>query len=449
MKPDAPHILLVNPWIHDFAAYDFWAKPLGLLSLAAMLRSSGFITTYIDCLDRFHPKAPFSDPLARCGRGPYLKTRLPKPPGLEDVPKNFSRYGIKKKWLEDDLNAIDPPDLILTTSLMTYWYPGVFETIACLKTKFPDTPLILGGVFATLCHDFAVAHSGADMVFSGPAEKEIVHLVCKQTGFDAEPAFDVDDPDAWPRPAFDLQRKMGYIPLLTSRGCPFSCAYCASGFLNPDHWVRDPDAVADDICFWEKKWGIKDFVFYDDALLARHDRTAEPLLEKIIKKNLNLRFHTPNAIHVREISEKMAALLFKSGFKSIRLGLETADFKQREMDRKVTENEFLSAVSSLKKAGFKKNRVGAYLLAGLPNMSMEAFVWSAEMVKKAGLKPVPAYYSPIPHTQMWEEAVAVSRYDIQSDPLFTNNAIFPCAPRDLSWDDINRMKTVSRGSPIA
>jgi hypothetical protein len=23
--PDTPHILLVNPWIHDFAAYDFWA----------------------------------------------------------------------------------------------------------------------------------------------------------------------------------------------------------------------------------------------------------------------------------------------------------------------------------------------------------------------------------------------------------------------------------------
>ena len=36
---DAPHILLVNPWIHDFAAYDFWAKPLGLLSLAAILRA--------------------------------------------------------------------------------------------------------------------------------------------------------------------------------------------------------------------------------------------------------------------------------------------------------------------------------------------------------------------------------------------------------------------------
>ena len=48
MKRDVPHILLVNPWIHDFAAYDFWAKPMGLLTLAALLRSHDFYVSYID-----------------------------------------------------------------------------------------------------------------------------------------------------------------------------------------------------------------------------------------------------------------------------------------------------------------------------------------------------------------------------------------------------------------
>ena len=58
VKPNKPSILLVNPWIHDFAAYDFWAKPLGLLSIASILREHGFNVSYIDCLDRFHPNAP-------------------------------------------------------------------------------------------------------------------------------------------------------------------------------------------------------------------------------------------------------------------------------------------------------------------------------------------------------------------------------------------------------
>jgi len=57
MNKDVPNILLVNPWICDFAAYDFWAKPIGILTLASILRRHGFSVYYIDCLDRFHPKS--------------------------------------------------------------------------------------------------------------------------------------------------------------------------------------------------------------------------------------------------------------------------------------------------------------------------------------------------------------------------------------------------------
>mgnify|MGYP006309191741 CR=1 FL=1 len=134
---DAPHILLVNPWIHDFAAYDVWARPLGLLRIAGLLRAAGFRVSYIDCLDRFHPKAPETEPLLRCGRGPYRKTPIPRPPGLDDVPRTYSRYGMAPEWLAADLRSMDRPYLILVTSLMTYWYPGVRETISHLRAAFP------------------------------------------------------------------------------------------------------------------------------------------------------------------------------------------------------------------------------------------------------------------------------------------------------------------------
>jgi hypothetical protein len=106
MPADRPHILLINPWVHDFAAYDFWAKPIGLLSIASLLRRHGIAVSYIDCLDRFHPSAPKSRPEARHGRGPYLKHRLPKPAGLEDLPRYYSRYGIKPQWFDADLRRL-------------------------------------------------------------------------------------------------------------------------------------------------------------------------------------------------------------------------------------------------------------------------------------------------------------------------------------------------------
>ena len=38
VKHTSPHILLINPWITDFAAYNFWIKPLGLLYIASLLK---------------------------------------------------------------------------------------------------------------------------------------------------------------------------------------------------------------------------------------------------------------------------------------------------------------------------------------------------------------------------------------------------------------------------
>ena len=149
MKHDTPNILLVNPWIHDFAAYDFWAKPMGLLILTAILRQHGFTVSYLDCLDRFHPNAPQTDPNTRHGRGPYLKEQISKPKGLEDVPRNFSRYGVRPDWFRADLLSIAKPDLIFITSLMTYWYPDVQEAIGIIKYTYPDIPLVLGGIYAT------------------------------------------------------------------------------------------------------------------------------------------------------------------------------------------------------------------------------------------------------------------------------------------------------------
>lgn len=51
-----PRILLVNPPIYDFSAYDFWLKPLGLLTVAGALAAHADLTLF-DYLDRLHPAA--------------------------------------------------------------------------------------------------------------------------------------------------------------------------------------------------------------------------------------------------------------------------------------------------------------------------------------------------------------------------------------------------------
>lgn len=444
MISDIPDILLVNPWIHDFAAYDYWAKPIGLLYLASILRVHGCKVTYVDCLNRFHPDIKKHTPSKTDGRGSYSKTAIPKPEGLEDIPRNYSRYGIPEEWLQKDLSDVPKPDVILVTSHMTYWYPGLFETIRVLRETFPSAPVLLGGIYATLCHDHAVKHSGANRVFAGAGEKFILELIKEYTGFSADMKFDPEELDSYPYPAFDLENKIAFIPILTSRGCPFSCSYCASHFLNPKRMIRTPESVINEIMHWHKKYKVEDFVLYDDAFLTDAKNHAIPILEGIIETGINVRFHTPNAIHIREISGQTADLIFKAGFQTIRLGLETTLFEKRSgLDHKVSEAEFNQAVLFLKEAGFSKNQVGAYLLAGLPGQDTGSIIESIKTVKESGITPVPAYYSPIPHTGLWGKAVLYSRYDLKKDPVFTNNAIFPCRKERFSWEIISLLKKLS------
>ncbi len=70
--------------------------------------------------------------------------------------------------------------------------------------------------------------------------------------------------------------------------------------------------------------GLKDIAFYDDALLTSAESHFVPLMEEVCRSGLDVRFHCPNGLHIRGSSPAVARLLRQSGFKTIRLGLETA-----------------------------------------------------------------------------------------------------------------------------
>jgi len=448
LKTDSPHILCVNPWVHDFAAFDFWARPLGLFTIAAILRQNRVRVSFLDCMNRFHPRKTNRVKVYWDGRGPFDKTRIPLPRVLEthlgSLGVKFTRYGALKAWIEQDLLEMDRPDLILVTSLMTYWATGVAETIALLKKKFSGVPVVLGGIYATLCETHARKYSGADHVVTGPAEPVLADLVETYTGFILNHIPDPADLDTTPFAALDLQNTMAYAPILTSRGCPFSCEYCASSFLEPRFRRRSPENVFQEICHWHNTFQVKNFAFYDDALLIQPEKYAFPLLERIIDEKMDIFFHTPNAVHIKEISAKAADLMFKADFKTIRLGLETADFSSHRHDIKVKRNEFLMAVDNLRAAGFAKDQLGAYLLCGLPDQNLDELEGSVTLVKRLGLTPVLAYYTPIPHTPMWADAVKKARFDITAHPALTNNSLFPCVRSQQDLERISQLKKMMK-----
>lgn len=446
-----PRLVLINPWIYDFAAYDLWAKPLGLLYLAAILRDNGFQVNFVDCLDTGHleySRGPIGRrPMKRkFGTGKFLRTPIPKPAGLKDVPKKYSRYGISPEEFKGRLKEIEKPAVVLISSLMTYWYPGVFEAIRLTKEIFPGVPVILGGIYATLCAEHARDYSGADHVLPGRGEDRLLHLLSDLTGHD--PIFIPNGKtlDDHPYPAFGLLRARDYVCLLTSRGCPFRCAYCASHKLTPFFTQRDPEAVLREIYYWHQNYNIHDFAFYDDALLINKKSHMGLILGEIIKGKLPLRFHTPNALHIREIDDYTARLLFEAGFRTIRLGFETANMtRHKAIDGKVKEGDLPPVIKYLRRAGFEAKDIGVYILAGLPGQEWPEVAYSIDYVTTAGGAPYLAEYSPIPGSPLWPKAVETARFPIAADPIYQNNSLFPCA-QDFSWEAVQQIKMQVRAA---
>ncbi|MCA1743711.1 MAG: cobalamin-dependent protein, partial [Desulfovibrionales bacterium] len=323
-KKGAPRILGINPWIYDFAAYNVWTRPVGLLCCLEMLGRAGADTALVDFMDRELDPDHWPNP-RKTGQGHYPKTALPRPYALKTVPRQFSRYGADTKRVREVLSSICPePDLILVTSLMTYWYPGVISCIRLLKEIFPRIPVILGGIYATLCHEHAL-NSGADLVISGPLERsdnwrKLWNLLGQDQVSIPENSGIKPDTSFYARPDFSI--------IMTSRGCPFKCPYCASSKLYPRFRQADPESVIEHVR-QEYERGVRDFSFYDDALLINPESVLYPLLEYIIDNDLVLRLHAPNALHIRYLTPRTCRLLKKAGLETIRLGLETTDFSNR------------------------------------------------------------------------------------------------------------------------
>jgi radical SAM superfamily enzyme YgiQ (UPF0313 family) len=248
------NVLLINPWIFDFAAYDFWNKPLGLLYLASLLRMNGFNVFFVDCLDPYHPYMHYGRQVIaprrkESGDGTYARQAIPKPDTLKSIPKKYHRYGITPDVFIKTIESIPPPDLIMMTSMMTYWYPAVFEMVSLLHQKFPGIPVVLGGNYVTLNPRHA-SKSGAEFCLTGPAEASIPSLLQNLYHQDMNFLPDVNHLDSYPYPAFDLIRHPDQVPIMTSRGCPYRCSYCASHLINDRFLRRDPIRVVDEIEHW-------------------------------------------------------------------------------------------------------------------------------------------------------------------------------------------------------
>ncbi|OPY80658.1 MAG: (Dimethylallyl)adenosine tRNA methylthiotransferase MiaB [Syntrophorhabdus sp. PtaU1.Bin153] len=431
--------LLINPYIYDFAAYSFWSSPLGLLYMGSVLRRNGFQIGLVDCMEVVEEKRKAD------GRAPFVKEKVETVSGSGQVARRLKRYGISPESLVEKLSHMEPPDLILITSIMTYWYRGTHEVLGIARKIFPRAKIVLGGIYPSLCYEHALQRmTDADLIVSNKEVDRFYRFVEDSTGSTLPYKPDLHDLDGLPYPCYDLLDAIPFVPLLTSYGCIYHCTYCATPYMYPGVVRRKADSVIEEISYWHDR-GVERYVIYDDNFLYRGDLYAQPLLRAIADFPFSVSIYNPNAVNAALIDEETARLLFEAGFREIRMGFESADPAiQKATGGKVTSRIFESALSALFKGGFTNDMVGVYVLAGLPGQNWEDVKRSIDYLAGLGIKAHIAEYTPIPHTPLFEQFQTMARYPIAQDPFYQNNALFPFAWEGFTERDLAFLKHYAR-----
>jgi hypothetical protein len=421
----APRILLVNPPIHDFAAYDFWIKPYGMLCVAGQLRGRARFVLF-DYLDRGRfptdQRPLHSD---RWGRGEIPWQYAEKPACLEDVPRYFRRFGLSRDLFRECLAGQGPFDCVLIQTVMTYWYLGVREVIEDVRRWAPGARIVLGGNYATLCPHHAGA-LGADLCLAGADLEPLWRLL------DVPP--DPEQPALWE--AYG-QTDVGVLKL--SDGCPFHCTYCSVPAVYGAFRARSRDRLLAELDLLMRR-GAKNVAFYDDALLFDAETVLIPFLEGATCGGWAVNFHTPNALNARFITKDLAERMLRAGFKTFYLGFESRSRQwQQGTGGKVYSEELAAAVRRLREAGADAADITAYQILGHPDSDVQELEASMHFVHTLGVRGMLADFSPIPGTPDGE---ACRRWVDLEEPLLHNNTAFPIFR--LGFDETNRLKDLQR-----
>jgi len=382
------NLLLVNPPIYDFTAFDFWLRPYGLLRVAGQLRACR-LTTFDYLVSR--ERDAF-------GRGRFDQEPAIKPAPLADIPRRFYRFGRAR---EDFVRLLSSRrfDVVLVQTVMTYWYPGVREVIEDVRRLQPHAKIILGGVYASLCPGHARS-LGADQVVEGPNLKPLGLPLS-----DGLPLWESVDVE------------VGVLKI--TEGCPFRCTYCSVPLVYPNFVARPLDVCVEEVRYLVRL-GARHIAFYDDALLFKPDCILLPFLEAVLRQDLNVSFHTPNALNARFITPEIARLMVRAGFKTFFLGFESNDYGwQRKTGGKVYSEEFVDAVRVLREVG--ASSITAYIIIGHPDSQEQNLEASVRFAAEQGARVMLSEFAPIPGTPDGE---ACRAYTGLEEPLNHNKTAF-------------------------
>ena len=375
-------ILLVNPSYHDvYRTFDFVLPPLGLTYMAAVLTESNYDVKIVD---------------------------LNVGEDQQSIPH--------ENW-----------DLVGITLDTSRYYKGM-EYARMLKSR--GTKVVVGGPHASFMAEEILGSGSADFVVRGEGEhtmlelvktlseggslkeiKGLSHTFNREVIHNPERTYS-DDLDTLPFPArhlLDMDKyrtsKLGtrsITSILTSRGCPYQCSFCASSKLAGTFWrARSVQSIVEEIQFVKNTYGYRAFAFVDDNFTLNPQRVID-LCQEICKRGWDVHWWCFSRVDTIVRNPEMVSLMYKAGCRSTYIGIESRNQETLDFyNKKISADISREAISIL-----KENRIEmtASFIIGALNEDRDMVEDTLQFAKSLNPNTVSfTILTPYPGTDLFEQ----------------------------------------------
>ncbi len=418
--------------------------------------------------------------LTKIGENRKHADRVTVPPmGVSYLASTLIQSGFSVQILDMKVENMGPKDVALRVkdeapsivglSVLTIDAKLMLDTAHEIKKLSPQVKVMVGGPHATVHYNNLALEPDIDVAVIGEGERTVTELVpallnggdlhsiqgiAFKNGDSAAytgPRAPIEDLDSLPFPALELLKlseyyKAGsfaplgprkYLPIFTSRGCPYHCAYCHRIF-GKKFRPRSPENVVSEIKHLKTRFGINEFEILDDIFNLNKERMHN-ILDQIIEQKLNIKFAFPNGLRGDRLDEESIVKLKKAGAIQLSFAVESASPRIQKLIKK--NNNLEKIAENIEIAYRNKIYTNGFFMMGFPSETEEEVQLTIDFALKSKLNQAEFFLViPFENTELWEIAKKHTKIPLESyyEQEFHNNQF------DLSEVGLERLHQLHR-----
>lgn len=194
-----------------------------------------------------------------------------------------------------------------------------------------------------------------------------------------------------------------FTPILFTRGCPFSCAFCGGPLISGRKMrFRSYTYILEEMKIFTEEYNIESLMISDDNPTLNRSYFMG-LLDAIITSGIGMKFYTFNGIRVDTLDEDMVVRMEQAGFQNIVMSIESGSKRTLSKMNKELDLEIIPEKAEMIRR-LTNMELHAYFIIGYPDETISDIGKTISLARKLPLDRADfSLFTPHPGTHIYRE----------------------------------------------